>query len=51
MTDLSPKVEEQEVTSEYTEDEAFLILCMTRERSCKVGDCKTCGWRNKDARP
>ena len=30
----------------YTPEERDLILCPTRERGCKVGDCKTCGWNS-----
>lgn len=31
--------------SNYTDEERDLILCITRTRDCKAGDCKTCGWR------
>jgi hypothetical protein len=33
----------------YTDEERDLILCPGRSRSCKVGDCKWCGW-NSDRR-
>ncbi len=34
-------------TSDYSEEERDLILCTTRRQTCKVGDCRTCGWNKK----
>ena len=36
--------------SSYSPEETILIMCITRERACKVGDCINCGWIRDETR-
>ena len=38
------------MTSEYTEAEAFMIMCITRSMECSPSKCKRCGWLRSDVR-
>lgn len=44
MADRGGEVKGQ---SNYTDEEGDLILCITRTKDCRVGDCKTCGYKQK----
>jgi len=36
--------------SYYSPAETFMIICMTRERTCQPRDCLKCGWVLEETR-
>lgn len=35
---------------DYTKEEAFMIMCITRGRDCTPERCKKCGWLRSEVR-